>query len=131
MGHLKLCTNGPNLYTYFSEMAFKICSSMALREAAKKCSPVILEPIMKVDVRTPEASLGDVIGDLNRRRGRIQNQSQTGPTAEIESEVPLSQMFGYSTDIRSITSGRGEFTMEPSHFEKVPKAVQEKIVKTT
>ena len=71
-----------------SEMAFKICSSMALREAAKKCSPVILEPIMKVDVRTPEASLGDVIGDLNRRRGRIQNQSQTGTSAEIESEVP-------------------------------------------
>ncbi len=114
-----------------SEMAFKICSQMALREGARKCSPMILEPIMKVCVRTPEASLGDVIGDLNRRRGKILNQSQVGKTGEIESEVPLSQMFGYSTDIRSITSGRGEFTMEPSHFEKVPKAVQDKIVKTT
>ncbi len=114
-----------------SEMAFKICSSMALREAVKKCTPIILEPIMKVCVRSPETSLGDLIGDLNRRRGKILNQTQTGSSAEIESEVPLSQMFGYSTDIRSITSGRGEFTMEPSHFEKVPKAVQEKIVKTT
>ena len=114
-----------------SEMAFKICSQMALREGARKCSPMILEPIMKVCVRTPETSLGDVIGDLNRRRGKILNQSQVGKTGEIESEVPLSQMFGYSTDIRSITSGRGEFTMEPSHFEKVPKAVQDKIVKTT
>lgn len=114
-----------------SEMAFKICSSMAIKEACKKCSPIILEPIMKVSVRSPEASLGDVIGDLNRRRGRIQNQTQTGTSAEVEAEIPLEMMFGYSTDIRSITSGRGEFTMEPSHFEKVPKAVQEKIVKTT
>ncbi|MCH9811255.1 elongation factor G [bacterium] len=114
-----------------SEMAFKICSSMAIREAAKKCSPIILEPIMKVSVRTPEDHIGDVIGDLNRRRGRIQNQSQSGTSAEVEAELPLEQMFGYSTDLRSTTSGRGEFTMEPSHFEKVPKAVQEKIVKTT
>ena len=112
-----------------SEMAFKICSSMAIKEAAKKCSPVILEPIMKVCVRTPEQYLGDIIGDLNRRRGRIQNQTQTGKYGEIDSEVPLAKMFGYSTDIRSISSGRGEFTMEPSHFEKVPKAVQEEIIK--
>jgi len=111
-----------------SEMAFKICASMALKEAARKCNPYILEPIMKVCTRSPESSLGDLIGDLNRRRGKILNQTQTGTSAEIEAEVPLSQMFGYSTDIRSITSGRGEFTMEPSHFEKVPKVIQEKIV---
>lgn len=114
-----------------SEMAFKICSSMAIREACKKCSPIILEPIMKVNVRSPEASLGDLIGDLNRRRGKILNQNQTGTSAEIETEVPLAKMFGYSTDIRSITSGRGEFTMEPSHFERVPKAEEERIIKSS
>ncbi len=112
-----------------SEMAFKICASMAIREAAKKCSPIILEPIMKVDVRTPEANIGDIIGDLNRRRGRIQNQEGKGTTITVNSEVPLAEMFGYSTDIRSISSGRADFTMTPSHFEQVPKSVQEKIAK--
>jgi elongation factor G len=114
-----------------SEMAFKICSSMAFKEAVRKCAPIILEPIMRVDVSSPEASLGDIIGDINRRRGRIQNQTQSGAYAQVEAQVPLSEMFGYSTDIRSKTSGRGTFTMEPSHFEKVPKTVQDKIVKTT
>lgn len=113
-----------------SEMAFKICSSMALREGAKKCGAQILEPIMKVQVRTPENHLGDVIGDLNRRRGRIQNQTQTGTNAEIESEVPLSEMFGYSTDLRSITSGRGDYNMEFSHFQPLPKAKQELLLKS-
>lgn len=111
-----------------SEMAFKICSSMAIREAAKKCAPIILEPIMSVAVRTPEVNMGDIIGDLNRRRGRIQHQEAKGSTVTIDSEVPLAEMFGYSTDIRSISSGRADFTMEPSHFEQVPKTVQEKIV---
>ncbi len=114
-----------------SEMAFKICSSMAIREACKACGPMILEPVMKVDVRTPEANIGDIIGDLNRRRGRIQSQEAKGTTIEVNSEVPLAEMFGYSTDIRSISSGRADFSMEPSHFEQVPKAVQEKIVKRT
>ncbi len=112
-----------------NEMAFKICASMALKEGARKCGAIILEPIMKVCVSTPEASLGDIIGDLNRRRGRIQGQTTKGPITEIDSEVPLAEMFGYSTDVRSISSGRASFTMEPSHFEQVPKAVQEAIMK--
>ncbi len=112
-----------------SEMAFKICASMAVRAACKACAPIILEPIMKVDVRTPEANIGDIIGDLNRRRGRIQSQEGIGGAIIVNSEVPLAEMFGYSTDIRSISSGRADFTMEPSHFEPVPKAIQEKIAK--
>ncbi|MCH9617253.1 MAG: Elongation factor G [Chlamydiia bacterium] len=113
-----------------SEMAFKICAGMALREGAKKCGAQILEPIMKVTVRTPEGHLGDVIGDLNRRRGRIQNQTQTGSNAEVDCEVPLSEMFGYSTDLRSITSGRGDYNMEFSHFQPLPKAKQELLLKS-
>ena len=112
-----------------NEMAFKICASMALKEAARKCNAIILEPIMKVCVSTPEAALGDIIGDLNRRRGRIQGQNTKGPITEIDSEVPLAEMFGYSTDVRSISSGRASFTMEPSHFEQVPRNVQEAIIK--
>jgi elongation factor G len=112
-----------------NEMAFKICASMALKEAARKCGPVILEPIMRVVVRTPENCLGDVIGDLNRRRGQIQGQTSKGTSVEIESQVPLAEMFGYSTIVRSLTSGRADFTMEPSHFEQAPKSQQEKIMK--
>lgn len=112
-----------------SEMAFKICGSMALKDAAKKAQPIILEPIMKVNVTTPEDFLGDVMGDINRRRGRILNQSnQTGVTI-VDAEVPLSEMFGYSTTLRSLSSGRATYTMEPSHFEKVPNKVQEEIMK--
>lgn len=112
-----------------SEMAFKICGSMAIKEAAKQCSPILLEPIMKVVVTTPETSIGDVIGDINRRRGRILTQnSMKGGIVEIESQVPLSEMFGYPTTLRSITSGRGNYTMEPSHFERVPNKIQEEIV---
>jgi len=114
-----------------SEMAFKICSSMAIREACKKCDPIILEPIMAVNVRTPDSHVGDVIGDQNKRRGKVLNQNQTGNSVEVEFETPLAEMFGFSTDLRSITSGRGEFVMQPAHFEKVPKSVQEKIVKAT
>lgn len=112
-----------------NEMAFKICASMAVKEAARKCKPVLLEPIMKVVVTTPEQSMGDVIGDLNRRRGKILNQQTLKSVIEIESEVPLSEMFGYSTQLRSISSGRASYTMEPSHFERVPAKIQEEIAK--
>ncbi len=112
-----------------SEMAFKICGSMALKEAARKCKPVILEPIMKVDVTTPEANMGDVIGDLNRRRGQIVGQENHKGAVIIHAEVPLSEMFGYSTLLRSLSSGRATYVMEPSHFERVPAKIQEEIIK--
>lgn len=112
-----------------NEMAFKICASMAVREAARECAPILLEPIMKVVVVTPDSVLGDIIGDLNKRRGQIQTQTQKGNTVHLDSIVPLAEMFGYSTDMRSISSGRAEYTMEPSHFEQVPRSVQEKIAK--
>lgn len=112
-----------------NEMAFKICASMALKEAARKAKPVLLEPIMKVVATTPEASVGDVIGDLNRRRGKILGQEGMRGTILVTAEVPLSEMFGYSTQLRSMTSGRATYTMEPSHFEKVPTRIQEEIVK--
>jgi elongation factor G len=112
-----------------SEMAFKICGSMALKEAARKCKPVILEPIMKVDVTTPEGNVGDVIGDLNRRRGQILGQENRKGAVIIHAEVPLSEMFGYSTTLRSLTSGRATYTMEPSHFERVPTKIQEEIIR--
>jgi elongation factor G len=112
-----------------NEMAFKICGSMALKEAARKCKPVLLEPIMKVVVTTPEQYMGDVIGDINRRRGKINGQTTQKGTVEINSEVPLSEMFGYSTQLRSLSSGRATYTMEPSHFERVPTKIQEEIVK--
>lgn len=112
-----------------SEMAFKICGSMAVKEAARKCQPVILEPIMKVVVTTPEDYMGDVIGDVNRRRGKILGQESMRGVIVITSEVPLSEMFGYSTQLRSISSGRGTYVMEPSHFERVPSKIQEEILK--
>lgn len=112
-----------------NEMAFKICGSMALKEAARKSKPVILEPIMKVDVTTPEAHMGDVIGDLNRRRGQIIGQENHKGAAIIHAEVPLSEMFGYSTLLRSLSSGRATYSMEPSHFERVPSKIQEEIIK--
>jgi elongation factor G len=111
-----------------SEMAFKICGSMALKDAAKKSKPVLLEPIMKVVVTTPDQFMGDVIGDINRRRGKILNQTTEKGTVNVESEVPLSEMFGYSTQLRSLSSGRANYTMEPSHFEKVPTKLQEEIL---
>jgi len=112
-----------------NEMAFKICSSMSIREAAKTCKPVILEPIMKVVVTTPEDFLGDVMGDINRRRGKIMNQKNERGVVVFEAEVPLSEMFGYSTTLRSLSSGRATYTMEPSHFERVPSKIQEEIMK--
>ncbi|MDJ0651679.1 MAG: elongation factor G [Simkaniaceae bacterium] len=112
-----------------NEMAFKICASMAIREAAKKGTPIILEPIMKVVVTTPEEFLGDIIGDINRRRGKIMNQGMEKGISIFECEVPLSEMFGYSTTLRSLSSGRATYSMEPGHFEKVPAKIQEEIVK--
>lgn len=112
-----------------NEMAFKICGSMALKDAARKCKPILLEPIMKVDVTTPEAHVGDVIGDLNRRRGQILGQENHKGAIIISAEVPLSEMFGYSTLLRSLSSGRATYVMEPSHFERVPTKIQEEITK--
>lgn len=112
-----------------SEMAFKICGSMAIKEAARKCKPVILEPIMKVDVTSPEVNMGDIIGDLNRRRGQILGQETHKGAVIIHAEVPLSEMFGYSTLLRSLSSGRATYAMEPSHFERVPTKIQEEIIK--
>ncbi len=112
-----------------NEMAFKICASMAIKDAARKATPIILEPIMKVVVTTPEEFLGDTIGDINRRRGKIMNQGNERGVAIFECEVPLSEMFGYSTSLRSLSSGRATYTMEPGHFEKVPAKIQEEIIK--
>ena len=112
-----------------NEMAFKICASMSIKEAAKKSKPIILEPIMKVVVTTPDDFLGDIMGDINRRRGKIMNQNNERGIVVFESEVPLSEMFGYSTLLRSMSSGRATYVMEPSHFEKVPAKIQEEIMK--
>ena len=111
-----------------SEMAFKIAGSMAFKDAMRKADPVIMEPIMKVVVTVPEEYLGNVIGDLNSRRGIMQNQEATPGAMQITSEVPLSEMFGYATDMRSKTQGRGQYTMEPSHYAEVPKFVSETII---
>ena len=111
-----------------SEMAFKIAGSMAFKEAMRKADPVILEPIMKVCVIVPEEYMGDVIGDLNSRRGQIRGFEDRPGAKQIDAFVPLSEMFGYATDLRSKTQGRGQFTMEPSHYVELPKSLQEKLV---
>lgn len=111
-----------------SEMAFKIAGSMAFKEASRKADPVILEPIMKVAVLVPEDYMGDVIGDLNARRGQIQGMDSRGAVQQINAFVPLSNMFGYATDLRSKTQGRGQYTMEPSHYVEVPKNIAETIM---
>ena len=111
-----------------SEMAFKIAGSMAFKEAMRKADPVILEPIMKVAVTTPEEYMGDVIGDLNSRRGQIQGMETRPGAQQINAFVPLSEMFGYSTDLRSKTQGRGQYVMEPSHSIEVPKSIAEGIM---
>ncbi|HIS75918.1 MAG TPA: elongation factor G [Candidatus Merdivicinus excrementipullorum] len=111
-----------------SEMAFKIAGSMALKDALRKGNPVILEPIMKVVVIVPEQYMGDVIGDLNSRRGQIQGMEARNGVEEIRAMVPLSEMFGYATDLRSKTQGRGQYTMEPSHYTEVPKSVSDDII---
>ena len=111
-----------------SEMAFKIAGSMAFKEAMRKAQPVLTEPIMKVVVITPDDYLGDVIGDLNSRRGQIQSMEAVSGAQQITAQVPLSEMFGYATDLRSKTQGRGQYVMEPSHFEEVPKGLAENLI---
>ena len=112
-----------------SEAAYKIAASLALKEAAKKCSPVILEPIMKIEVTVPEQYYGDVLGDIARRRGQTTGESQRANAKIIEAEVPLSEMFGYVTDLRSMTQGRGNYVMQFDHYGECPRFVQEEIIK--
>ena len=112
-----------------SEMAFKIAGSMAFKEGCRQGNPVIMEPIMKVVVNAPEEYMGDVMGDLNSRRGQIQGMEARTGAQEITANVPLSEMFGYATELRSRTQGRGQYSMEPSHFEELPKSIAEKIIK--
>ena len=111
-----------------SEMAFKIAASMAFKEGMRKADPVLLEPIMKVAVIVPDEYMGDVIGDLNSRRGQIQGMEAMNGTQQINAFVPLSGMFGYATDLRSKTQGRGQYSMEPSHYAEVPKSIAENIM---
>ncbi len=110
-----------------SEMAFKIAGSMALQEGVKRAKPIVLEPIMKVEVITPEESMGDVMGDLNSKRGRIQNMEDRAQAKVVDAMVPLSEMFGYATQLRSMTQGRASYTMEFDHYEEVPSSIAEEI----
>jgi len=112
-----------------NEMAFKLAASMGFKEAARKANPAILEPLMKVEVEVPEEYMGDVIGDLNRRRGQVNNMSERAGNKIVDAFVPLSEMFGYSTDLRSNTQGRATYSMEFDHYEEVPRNVSEEIVK--
>ena len=112
-----------------SEMAFKMAASLALREAAKKCDPVLLEPVMLVDVTAPSEYLGAVMGDISSRRGRIIDQEEANTRVIVKAHVPLSEMFGYATDLRSLTQGRANYSMHFDHYSEVPKSISEKIVK--
>jgi elongation factor G len=111
-----------------SEIAFKVAGSLAFKEAAKRAKPVLLEPIFAVEVVTPEDFLGDVIGDLSRRRGRVEGQERRGNALAVTARVPLSEMFGYATDLRSNTQGRATYTMQFEAYEEVPPNIGEKIV---
>lgn len=111
-----------------SEMAFKIAGSMGFREGAKRAKPSILEPIMAVEVVTPEEYMGDVMGDLNGRRGKVEGMEPRGNAQVVSAHVPLSEMFGYSTDLRSKTQGRATYTMQFSHYEQAPKSIAKEII---
>ena len=111
-----------------SEIAFKIAGSLAFKEAARRAKPVLLEPIFAVEVVTPEDFLGDVIGDLSKRRGRVEGQEQRGNALVVTARVPLSEMFGYATDLRSNTQGRANYTMQFESYDEVPPNIAEKIV---
>ena len=111
-----------------SEQAYKIAASLALKEAAKKCDPAILEPIMAVDVTAPADYLGSVMGDITKRRGQIREQEETGNAIKVRAFVPLAEMFGYVTDLRSFTQGRGIYTMQMDHYEEVPKNIAKEII---
>ena len=112
-----------------SEMAFKIAGSMAFKEACLKASPIILEPVMKVDITVPDEYLGDVLGDISSRRGQITGMVALTNAQRISTFVPLSEMFGYATSLRSRTQGRGVFVMQTSHFEEVPASVREQLAR--
>jgi elongation factor G len=112
-----------------SEMAFKIAGQMGFKEAAAKAAPVLLEPIMAVEVVTPEEYMGDVIGDLNSRRGRIEGMEANGNVQQIRAQVPLSEMFGYATDLRSRTQGRATYTMQFAQYNEVPATISAEIIK--
>ena len=112
-----------------SEMAFKVAASLALKEARNKCKPVLLEPVMKVQVIVPDEYSGNVMGDITSRRGRPMGQESRGNALAIEAMVPLAEMFGYATSLRSNTQGRGNFTMVLDHYEEVPKSISEEIIK--
>ncbi len=112
-----------------SEAAFKVAASIALRNAAKTAAPVILEPIMKVDINVPEEYMGDIMGQVTARRGRVDGMEARGNAQMIHSYVPLAEMFGYATTLRSASQGRGTFTMTFDHYEAVPKSIQAEIIK--
>jgi elongation factor G len=111
-----------------SEMAFKIAGSMAFKKAARQAKPVLLEPIMAVEVVTPEDYMGDVIGDLSSRRGRVEGMEQRGNAQVVRSQVPLAEMFGYATDLRSRTQGRATYTMQFDSYQKVPESISQEII---
>jgi elongation factor G len=121
-------TDGKYHETDSSEIAFKIAGSLAFREAARRAKPVLLEPVFAVEVVTPEEFLGDVIGDLSRRRGQVQGQERRGNALAVTARVPLSEMFGYATDVRSNTQGRATYTMQFDGYEEVPPNIAEKVV---
>jgi elongation factor G len=112
-----------------SEMAFKVAASLALKETKNKCKPVLLEPIMKVEVVTPEEYFGNVMGDLTSRRGKPMSQESRGNAILLTVMVPLSEMFGYATSLRSNSQGRATFVMFPDHYEEVPRSISEEIIK--
>jgi elongation factor G len=111
-----------------SEMAFKIAASMAIKDAVEKASPAVLEPMMQVEVTMPEQFMGDVIGDLNSRRGHLEGSENRGTTTVVRAAVPLAQMFGYATDLRSMTQGRASYSMELSHYAEVPSNLAQELV---
>jgi elongation factor G len=121
-------TDGKYHETDSSELAFKVAGSLALQEAAKRAKPVLLEPVFKVEVVTPDEYMGDVIGDLNRRRGLVQGMEPRGNAQAVTAYVPLSEMFGYATDVRSMTQGRANYTMQFERYDEVPPNIAEKVV---
>jgi elongation factor G len=121
-------TDGKYHDTDSSELAFKVAGSIALKEAARRAKPVLLEPVFAVEVVTPEEFMGDVIGDLNRRRGHVQGMEQRGNAQVVSAYVPLAEMFGYATDLRSNTQGRATYTMQFERYEDVPANIAEKVV---
>ena len=114
-----------------SDLAYRLASRQAMKQAVNKAQPILLEPIMKVEVSTPDEYQGELMGDLNRRRGQIQGMETRGTVCVIDAFVPLENMFGYSTDMRSLSSGRADYSMTPSHFEQVPQSLVEGIVATS